>query len=120
MRVALGVGVFALVAVVLLTAGCGGGSSQVSASPGIVPAVRSALVERLHAKGLEYRWIACLQNGRSFRGHQIVRCNVNFGDPHVEAYCGVLIGGRLRTNHDEQAIACVSDRAGWKASITSS
>jgi len=119
-RVAAGVGALATVAVVLLTAGCGGGSSQVSVSPGIVPAVRSALVERLHAKGLEYRWIACLRNGRSFRGHQIVRCNVNFGDPHVEAYCGVLIGGRLHTNHDDQAIGCASDLAGQKPSITSS
>jgi hypothetical protein len=118
-RVALGVGVLAIV---LLAAGCGGGSgsSPVSASPGVVPAVRSALVDRLHAKGLEYRWIACLRNGRSFRGHQVVRCNVNFGDPHVEAYCGVLIGGRLRTNHDDQAIACASDLAGQKPSITSS
>ena len=110
-------------AAVLLVAGCGGSgadSSQVTAGGGVVPSVRSALVARLHAKGLEYRWVACLRNGRTFRGREVVRCNVNFGDPHVEAYCGVLISGRLRTDHDNPAIHCARDRAGWKAPITSS
>ena len=31
--------------------------------------------------------------GRSFNGAAIVRCNVNFGDPHIEAYCIVLRRG---------------------------
>ncbi len=32
----------------------------------------------------------------------IVRCNVNFGDPHIEAYCSVMIDGKLRTNHEDR------------------
>ncbi len=111
-----------LAVVVLLAAGCGGGSTptQAPASVGLVRAVRSALVARLHAKGIGYRWVACLRNGRSFRGKEIVRCNVNFGDPHIEAYCGVLVGGRLQTNHENRAISCHRDRAGFGIDITSS
>jgi hypothetical protein len=108
-----------LAAIVLLAAGCGG-SARGPEKGGLVPAVRSALVARLQAKRLDYRWVACLRNGRSFRGREIVRCNVNFGDPHVEAYCGVLLRGQLRTNHENRAIPCTRDRAGWNASIASS
>jgi hypothetical protein len=86
----------------------------------LIPTVRAALIERLDAKRLDYRWVVCLRNGRSFRGRDIVRCNVNFGDPHIEAYCAVLAGGKLRTNHEDSAIPCARDRAGWGASITSS
>jgi hypothetical protein len=113
-------GLVALAVVVFVAAGCGGGSSNAPDSAGLVPAVRSALVARLHAKGIGYRWVACLRNGRSFRGRQIVRCNVNFGDPHIEAYCGVLVRGRLQTNHENSAIPCRRDRAGWGISVTSS
>ena len=106
----------AVLAVVL--AGCGSTAAPADANP--VSEVREALVARLDAKHLDYRWVVCLRNGRAFRGRQIVRCNVNFGDPHIEAYCAVLLGGRLRTNHEEPAIPCTRDRAGWGASITSS
>ena len=118
-------GVLAVVAVVVLAAGCGGGSSspsspQVSMSGGIVPAVRSALVERLHEKGLGYRWIACLRNDRSFRGHQIVRCNVNFGDPHIEAYCIVLRDGKLYSDHNDARVLYQRDNRAPPATITTS
>jgi hypothetical protein len=113
-------GLVALVVVVLVAAGCGGGSSPAPGSAGVVPTVRSALVARLHAKGIGYRWVACLRNGRSFRGREIVRCNVNFGDPHIEAYCGVLVRGRLQTNHENRAIPCHRDRAGFHISVTGS
>ena len=100
-------------------AGCGGSAKEPHGS-GLVSTVRTALVDGLEAKHLTYRWVACLRNGRSFQRRPVVRCNVNFGDPHVEAYCGVLVRGRLRTDHDDAAIPCTRDRAGWKVLITSS
>jgi hypothetical protein len=110
-----------VVALTVALAGCGssggGGSSPASTS---VSQIREALVARLEAKRLDYRWVVCLRSGRLFRSRQIVRCNVNFGDPHIEAYCGVLVGGKLRTNHEDPAIPCARDRVGWKAPITSS
>jgi hypothetical protein len=62
-----------------------------------VPAVRRALVARLHARHLTFRWVACVANGRSYRGQPIVRCNVNFGDPHIEIYCAAVVNGTLRS-----------------------
>jgi hypothetical protein len=41
-----------------------------------------------------------------------VRCNVNFGAPHIEVYCSILEGGRLVTNHEDRAIPCGHDDAG--------
>jgi hypothetical protein len=79
-----------------------------------VPTVKTALVARLKQQGLTFRWVACVRNGRRYRGMAIVRCNVNFGmDPHVEAYCTVLDHGRLVTNHEDKAIPCGHDDAGF-------
>ena len=39
---------------------------------------------------LDYRWVACVRSGARFAGVPIVRCNVDFGDPHIQAYCSVL------------------------------
>ena len=110
---------FVVAAIVLLAAGCGGSAGK-SRDGGLVPAVRSALVARLEAKGLDYRWVACLRNGRSFRGHEIVRCNVNFGDPHIEAYCMVLRDGKLYSDHQDLAIPCQRDNRAPPATIVTS
>jgi len=77
---------------------------------------------RLAAKQLDYRWVACVRVGRTYKGVSITRCNVNFGiDPHIEAYCLLLKNGKLVTNHDDGAIPCKHDDAGWdKTTITSS
>jgi hypothetical protein len=107
------------VGTVCVASGCGG-SAESSQRTSTVRTVRAALVARLQAKHLDYRWVVCLRNGRFFRGRQIVRCNVNFGDPHIEAYCAVLVRGRLRTNHEDSAIPCARDRAGWNVTIESS
>ena len=66
-----------------LLAGCGGSSSTYEATT--PPDAKKLMVEHLDGKHLSYRWVACLRSGRSFRGAAIVRCNVNFGDPHIEA-----------------------------------
>jgi hypothetical protein len=99
--------------VLVLAAGCGGGSSArlTSASPDLAKELMTA---RLNAQHLDYRWVACVRVDRKYTNVPITRCNVNFGiDPHIEAYCLVLKRGKLLTNHDEPAIPCGHDDAGW-------
>jgi hypothetical protein len=98
--------------VLLLAAGCGGGSTGLAAAP---PARAKALMTtRLNDKHLDYRWVACVSVGRTYRHVAITRCNVNFGiDPHIEAYCLLLRHGTLVTNHEDPAIPCRHDDAGW-------
>jgi hypothetical protein len=90
----------------------------VSASAAIdkpdVTAIRNALAARLHAQHLRVRHVFCIVNGRSYKRHAIVRCNVDFGEPHITAYCSVMIGGRLLTQFDIAAIPCHRDSAGAK------
>ena len=70
--------------------------------------------QRLHAKQLNYTWLACISLRRSYHHVGITRCNVGFGiDPHVEAYCVLLKNGRLDTNHEDPSIPCKHDDAGW-------
>ena len=104
-------------AVALVAAGCGSTTSKPAAAAATPAQAKRLLAARLHAKQLDFRWVACVRNGRTYRGAQIVRCNVNFGDPHIEAYCSVLVGGRLVTDHDDAAIPCRHDEAGWSAPI---
>ena len=116
MRRAAGVGA-ALTA--LLLAACGSGSS--STYEATTPAnARKLMVEYLNGKHLTYHWVACLRSGRSFHGAAIVRCNVNFGDPHIEAYCIVLKDGKLYSDHDDPAIACQRDNRAPPATIVTS
>jgi hypothetical protein len=49
-----------------------------------------------------------------------VRCNVNFGDPHIEAYCIVLKDGKLYTDHRDPAIPCRRDNRAPPATIVTS
>jgi hypothetical protein len=79
-----------------------------------VPAIRSLLRTRLHAQHLQANSVYCIPNGRVFRGRAIVRCNVDFGEPHITAYCSVLVAGRLVTQFDLKAIPCGHDDAGSK------
>ena len=106
-----GLAVLALVATALV-AGCGGSSSKLAGAP---PAVaRRLMTARLNANHLDYQWVACVRVGRTYTHVPITRCNVDFGiDPHVEAYCLLLKDGKLVTNHDDPAIPCAHDDAGW-------
>jgi hypothetical protein len=85
-----------------------------------VARVRSALKARLHAQHLRVRHVYCIVNGRVYKQHAIVRCNVDFGEPHITAYCSVLIGGRLLTQFDVKAIPSQRDNAGAKDIIVTS
>jgi len=106
-----------LTALVLL-AGCGGSSSSYSSAA--LPNAKKLMTGYLDGKGLTYHWVACLRTGRSFEGAAIVRCNVNFGDPHIEAYCVVLKDGKLYTDHQDPAIPCQRDNRAPPATIVTS
>jgi hypothetical protein len=82
-----------------------------------VATFRSWLTTRLVAQHLNVRWVVCVRNDNRFHGVPIVRCNVDFGDPHIEAYCSVLIGGQLVTNQEDPAIPCGHDNSGYSAPI---
>ncbi len=121
----------ALAAAVLLLAlatACGGSGAAKPASAQKTPAadeelavIKRQLVARLRREQLDFRWVVCLRNGRTYEDMRIARCNVDFGvDPHVEAYCSVLDHGKLITNHDVSAIPCRHDDAGWSTPIVSS
>ncbi len=103
-----------------LLAGCGGSGSSPRFTAATARVANQLLTERLKAKYLTVHWIACVRNGRVYKGAAIVRCNVNFGDPHIEAYCSLLRDGRLITDHDDPAIPCRHEAAGWNASIVGS
>jgi hypothetical protein len=107
----------ALLAVVVVLAGCGSSSSF--GSPSVAQA-KQLMTGYLRSKHLDYRWVACLHSGNSFKGAEIVRCNVNFGDPHIEAYCIVLRDGRLYSDHDDPKVPCQRDNRAPPATITSS
>ena len=79
-----------------------------------VSRIRSALKARLQQQHLRVRHVYCIVNGRAYRQRAIVRCNVDFGEPHITAYCSVMIGGRLLTQFDIAAIPCHRDSAGAK------
>jgi hypothetical protein len=103
-----------------LVAACLAPVASAAAAKPDIPAIRSALRVRLHAQHLRVNHIVCIANGRVFRGQGIVRCNVDFGEPHITAYCSVLIGGRLLTQFDTKAIPCGRDNAGDKDIIITS
>ena len=95
-------------AIALAAAGCGSTTSTSAPTPAAAtPAqAKKLLAARLRAKQLDFRWVACVRNGRTYRGVEIVRCNVNFGDPHIVQYCAVVRGSRLVTDHEDVRIRC--------------
>ena len=108
------------VAALAFLAGCGGSSSSAAFAEATPPVAKQLLTARLRGEYLSFRWIACVRTGRAYRGAPVVRCNVNFGDPHIEAYCSVLKSGRLLTDHDDHAVPCRHDDAGPAATIVHS
>jgi len=77
-------------------------------------AARRTLSRELRSEHLSFQYVVCIKNGRTYRGHPVIRCNVNFGDPHVVAYCSVISADRLVTAQQDPAIPCKPDRAGSK------
>jgi hypothetical protein len=92
----------------------GGSGSDGTITTASLGTFRNDLTGHLRAHQLNYRWVVCVRTPHRFRGVPVVRCNVDFGiDPHVEAYCSVLRGGRLLTSEQDPAIPCGHDNAGF-------
>lgn len=98
-------------------AGPGRPQPGVALVPGISDPVQAAdrtLSLELRAQNLSVQDVACIKNGRAYRGHPVIRCNVNFGDPHIVAYCTVIVADRLLTSHQDPSIPCGPDLSGSK------
>ena len=112
-------GIAALVAAGALggavTAASGGSGGRITTAP--VASLRAKLIAQLDSEHLSYHAVACVRTGRSFQRVGVVRCNVDFGDPHIQAYCLVLRGGRLLTSEEDPAIPCGHDDAGFSTQI---
>jgi hypothetical protein len=85
-------------------AGCGGSQAVTGRS------VADRLNETLVARDLPPRWVACVPTRFRLRGRTAFRCNVNFGDPHVEAYCAVIEDGHLLYAEWRQPVQGRQDR----------
>ena len=90
----------------LALAGCGGQA----APPNTAANVQAALLDRLERKLLSVQWVACVASGHEFRSERVFRCKVDFGDPHLESYCALLLDGNLLTHLDEPALRCARER----------
>jgi hypothetical protein len=114
--VAILIGAACLLAVVaaaiVLVARGGGGREATTVSPSTV---RAALISRLKAGGLDYKWVVCVRTGRVYHGAEVVRCNVDYGEPHIVAYCSVIEASRLVTSADTPSLPCPADLQGWSA-----
>jgi hypothetical protein len=75
------------------------------------------VIKRIRSEHLDYRWVDCVPTPHRFSGVRVVRCNVDFGEPHIVAYCSVLQRGRLLTSEDDPAIPCGHDNAGYAAPV---
>ena len=111
----------ALVATVLFVFANRGTASRHQPGVALVAGIRNpvkaagrTLSRELRSEHLSVQYVVCIKNGRAYRGLPVIRCNVNFGDPHVVAYCSVISAGRLITTQQDPAIPCKPDRAGSK------
>ena len=107
----------------LATSGSGGAAATADSAritTGSLPAVKKAMIAKLRAGRVHFSWVVCVRNGERFHGVAVVRCNVEFGDPHVQAYCSVFRGGRLVTSAEDPAIPCRPDAAGFATIIQTS
>ena len=79
-----------------------------------IQAADRTLSLELRSENLSVQYVDCVRNGRAYQGHPVIRCNVNFGDPHVVAYCSVIVADRLVTSHQDPSIPCEPDLVGSK------
>jgi len=98
---------------VLVASACGGneqagGSSAPSANT--AGKVEAALLGRLEEKLLSVEWVRCAASGYELESEPVFRCNVNFGDPHIESYCALIRDGELVTHVEEPALRCARER----------
>ena len=58
------------------------------------------------------RDVRCVDEGVRRGGEAVFRCNVNFGEPHIEGYCVVIREGRAITQVEDRALRCRRTRTG--------
>ena len=87
-----------LVPVVALS-GCGGGGASAAT-------IEAKLTRHLVARDLPPKWVRCVPGRGS-----VFRCNVDFGDLHIQIYCATLVGGRLRAAEWRSPVHGRQDRA---------
>jgi hypothetical protein len=119
----LGAALIAAGAVAVVFATAGGSQPGVPLVAGIRDPVQAAdrtLSLELRSENLSVQDVACVRNGRTYQGNAVIRCNVNFGDPHVVAYCSVIVAGRLITSHQDPSIPCQPDLVDSKPLLYSS
>ena len=113
----LGAALIAAVAVAVVFVTAGRSQPGVPLAAGLRDPIQAAartLSLELRSENLSVQDVACVRNGRAYQGHPVIRCNVNFGDPHVVAYCSVIVAGRLVTSHEDPSIPCEPDLVGSK------
>ena len=113
----LGTALLAAVAVAVVFVTAGRPQPGVPLVTGIRDPIQAAdrtLSLELRSEDLSVQDVACVRNGRAYQGHPVIRCNVNFGDPHVVAYCSVIVADRLVTSHQDPSIPCEPDLVGSK------
>jgi len=87
--------------------GRGATSSTPTPSHGAHSASATTLLEqRLKRQYLSYHWVICVRMDRHYQGHQLWRCNVDFGDPHIVQYCAIVVRNRLVTDRENRALNC--------------
>jgi hypothetical protein len=105
--------VLALAAALGIAAGCGGGTSAPAGGASATPAeAEQALTARLTRRDLSFRWVRCVDEGVRRGGAPVFRCNVNFGEPHIEGYCVLVRDGRAVTQVEDRALRCRRTRTG--------
>jgi hypothetical protein len=72
--------------------------------------VAAELERSLAAASLSVRFVVCVARPERVDGATVHRCNVGFGDPHVQIYCAALVDGRLRAAEWRQAVRGRLDR----------
>ena len=80
---------------------------------------RAALITLLRGRQVYFTSVTCIRNGRTFRGAAVTRCNVNFGNPHIQAYCLANLQGRWVDRYRNRPIPCRPDWKGFHITIIS-
>jgi hypothetical protein len=93
-----------VLAAAALACGCGGGADR--PPPVRAADAEAALAARLRAKDLSFRWIRCVDGGSRREGGVTWRCTVNFGAPHLPAYCVLVRDERAVTHVEDPTLRC--------------
>jgi hypothetical protein len=102
-----------LLAAAALVAGCGGDGGTPASSASVSPAAaQEAMAARFAAKDLSFHYVRCVDGGARRGAETVFRCNVNFGEPHIEGYCVVVRGGRAVTQVEDPSLRCRRTRTG--------